>query len=273
MSPVCRIAVVIPAHTCPCRQVSSILPQLCPSDRLVIVFNGLANTERCKRQIAQQPRVTWIDAGPAIGAACARNLGARAIKGAARALIFCDADDQVAATWLTELAGPLLDGSADLVGGALRVRGHSTTPTIVAPAFDYWHRQALFGGNMGVAYEAWCKLRGFDESFRCCEDTDLAWRANRLGFRVQVVRNAIVDIDLRSPFRELLQRFEWGRSSVRLLRRHGLPLHLLPGLKPLLLDKKTTGFAANAVIAAAGQWAGQWTGRWTARSPHISRRD
>jgi len=260
MARACRIAVVIPARTCPCRQVVSVLTQLSPKDRLVVVLNGLADADRCKRRTTRHPLVTWIDAGALVGAGRARNLGVRALGGVAKALLFCDADDHIGATWVAKLAGPLLDASADLVGGALRVPRRSGAPTVVSPTIDYWHSQAVFGANMGITYEAWCRLGGFDESLASCEDTDLAWRAGNLGLKIQVVPDAIVDYSLRSPIQELRQRFRWGRSSAQLLRKHAVSLDHLPGLWTLFFDKRATGFATSPLIAALGQWAGQRVG-------------
>jgi cellulose synthase/poly-beta-1,6-N-acetylglucosamine synthase-like glycosyltransferase len=261
VAPAYRVAVVIPARTCPCRQVVSVLAQLSPDDRLVVVFNGLADSDRCKRQAMNHPLVTWIDARPPIGAGCARNLGVKALQGASKALLFCDADDCVAPAWLAKLACPLLDASVDLVGGSLRVRHGHRTPALVIPTVDYWHGQALFGGNMGITYEAWCSLGGFDESFTCCEDTDLAWRGSASGLKIRIVPGAIVDVHMRPPFQEFRQRFRWGKSSVQLLRIHGVGINHLPGLGTLFFDKATTGFAANPAVAAGGQWAGQCAGQ------------
>ena len=257
MAPAFRIAVIIPARTCPYHQVVSVLEQLTPDDRLVVVLNGLAEADRFTSRGIRHPLLRWVNSGSPIGAGCARNLGAKTLEEAPMALLFCDVDDHVAPTWLAELARPLLADSADLVGGALRVRRSCGPPKVVIPTFDYWYRQAVFGGNMGITYEAWCRLGGFDDSFICCEDTELAWRAGDLGLNIQVVPSAIADVNLRSPLKEFRQRYRWGRSSVQLLQTHGIGLDHLPGLRTLFLDKRTTGFAKNPAIAALGQWVGQ----------------
>lgn len=254
-----RIAVVIPARTCPYRQVVSVLSQLSSKDRLVVVLApelSLAR-KRHKCRAIRRDLVTWVSAERSCGAGWARNLGVKALEGETKALLFCDADDCVGPTWLAELARPLLDGSADLTGGALRIRSRSGTQTVIIPKVDYWHRQAVFGGNMGITYEAWCKLGGFDESLTCCEDTDLAWRASNLGLKIQVVPAATVDYSLRSPIQEFRQRFRWGKSSVQLLQKHSVSPGHLPGLWSLFFDKRSTGFATSPLVAALGQWSGQ----------------
>lgn len=201
--------------------------------------------------------LTWVSIKGSCGAGRARNLGAKVLdREGAKILLFCDADDCASSTWVAELARPLLQGSADLTGGALRIRSHGRVRMIL-PKIDYWYRQALFGSNVGITYEAWRKLGGFDESLACCEDTDFAWRASNMGLRIQIVPTAIVDYSLRSPVQEFQQRFRWGRSSMQLLRKHSVSSSHLPGLRSLFLDKSSTGFATIPIVAALGQWLGQ----------------
>jgi cellulose synthase/poly-beta-1,6-N-acetylglucosamine synthase-like glycosyltransferase len=249
-----RIAVVIPARTCPCRQIASVLEQLTFEDRLIIAYSPEV-ADCCNRRVTSS-RTIWISTGPSVGAGAARNIGARAIQEFAKVILFCDADDQIASGWLTLLANPLLNSTADLVGGGLRI-GRGSTSTVVIPTVDYWHSQALFGANMGITQEAWLELSGFDESLGCCEDTDLAWRASKLGFKIQVVPEALVEYSLRPPIEELRQRFRWGRSSIQLLRKHHIELDHLPGLRQIISDKRASGFAASPLIAALAQFAGQ----------------
>jgi len=254
-----RVSVIIPARSCPCRQALKVLAQSTPPDQLVIVANGLKDVDECRRRVSHHPLVTWVDAGRALGAARARNVGVAAASGA-KVLLFCDADDLVDDHWLASLARPLMSGSADLAGGALNVRNGSRTGTIVAPAVDYAHRQALFGGNLGITHDAWQLLKGFNESFAYCEDTDFAWRAAAHGLIIKVVRDAIVHVSLRPTLKELQQRFRWGRGSVQVLDAHNVGFDHLPGLRVLLCDKQASGFAASPFLAAFGQWAGQLRG-------------
>jgi len=199
-----------------------------------------------------------------LGGARARNVGVDALAGA-KALLFCDADDLVEDGWLAALSGPLVAGSADVTGGTLRVRRGSRNSVIVAPAVDYSHRQALFGGNLGITWDAWRILKGFDEYFAYCEDTDFAWRAAEHRLMIEIVRDAIVHVELKSPIEEFQQRFRWGRSSVRLLDAHNVGFDHLPGLGLLLQDKEASGFAGVPALAAFGQWAGQLAGRISLR--------
>jgi len=256
-----RIAVIIPAKTCPCHQMARVFSQLGPEDCLIVVLNTAATDKSCPCRETSDPLVSWIKVGKPLGAGTARNLGVLSLEKPVKAILFCDADDHVGPTWLAELSAPLLKDSADLVGGALRVRNRPGFQSVVLPSVDYSYRQALFGGNMGMTYKTWRKLEGFNESFICCEDTDLAWRASELGFVIQVVPTAIVDYELKSGIDEFHQRYNWGKSAVQLLRVHGIGLDHLPGLWTLFIHKRKTAFAASSGIAALGQWVGQWIGR------------
>lgn len=259
----CRVGVIIPAGSCPCRQALKVLAQCGASDRLVIVANGLQSSARCRERMRAHRLVTWVESATPFGVSRARNVGVNALSGTG-VLLFCDADDEVEDGWLTALVHPLLGGSADLAGGTLRLVSRFRNPVVVLPAADYGYRQALFGGNLGMTYKAWDLLKGFDESFPCCEDTDLAWRSAGHGLRIEVIRDAIVRVALKSPMKEIEQRFRWGKSSIHLLLAHGVGFEQLPGLRVLFDDKASSGFASIATLAALAQWSGQLAGRFAA---------
>src|SRR2546423_9652540 len=97
-----RVGVVIPAGSCPCEQVRSVLPQITERDRLVVAWNGTSSSHDCQRGACAHPAVLWLDLGRQLGPARARNLGAAGVADTA-VLAFCDADDRVARGWLDEL--------------------------------------------------------------------------------------------------------------------------------------------------------------------------
>lgn len=265
MESVCRIAVVIPAMTCPYHQVERVLSQLTPEDRLIVVFNGMTETTDKPQKKITDRHVNYLNFQSPLGAGRARNIGVKALNETPEAILFFDADDQINDMCLEELAKPLLDASADLVGGALVVREHSGCQKKFLPTVDYWYKQALFGGNMGITYEAWCRLGGFDESLICCEDTDIAWRADNLGLRIKVQPNSTINVKLKSSNQEFRQRLNWGKSSIKLLRKHSIGFSHLPRLITLIRDKKATGFARNPVIASMSQLIGQYMGKGPGR--------
>lgn len=252
----CRVGVVIPARTCPCRQALKVLDQCAQEDQVVIVANGLKRSEDCRQRVGHHPRVTWIEAGEALGASRARNVGVNFLSGAST-FLFCDADDLVGDCWLGALVRPLVNGLADLVGGTLSIGRGAQKRITLTPDVDFGYQQALFGGNLGITCRAWHLLNGFDESFDYCEDTDLAWRAASSGLTIKVVRDAVVHVELNAPIKELRQRFRWGKSTVKLLDSHNVTLDYLPSFRDLYRDKKASGFATNPSLASFGQWVGQ----------------
>lgn len=262
-----RIAVVIPARECPCQQLMALRAQSSLVDRVVVVLQDGGPETVCGSHLAVPGRLTVMteSRGPHPGPGAARNDGARSLAGSADILLFCDADDRVSPNWASKLAVPLATGAADVIGGALRLVPSPGAPVIVAPRTDFGYRQALFGANMGLTAPAWTRLGGFDPRLACCEDTDLAWRAGEAGLRVAVANDALVDYQLRKGLHEFHQRWRWGRSSVGLLKKHGLPLDRLPGLLLLYHDKRDSGFAKSPWIAALGQWVGQCSATWVVR--------
>jgi Glycosyltransferases, probably involved in cell wall biogenesis len=255
-------AVVLPAASCVCRQAAAVKPQLRAADCLVVVWNGRRPASHtCATTVLRDGMAVWIEFPTRLGAATARNYGVQWMNSGAHILAFADVDDVVHQNWLSELCAPLVAGEADLVGGVLEVVSGGRVRTIT-PGQDYWYRQAVFGGNCAITSEAWKLLGGFSAHVGTCEDTDLAWRAGELGLRVRVVPTAIVHYSLRQGIQEWRQRVVWGRSSVALLRAHGLALSRhLPSLPGLVRDKRVGGFASNALIAGLGQFVGQWWGR------------
>lgn len=255
-------AVVIPAAGCTCAQVQEVRTQLGPTDCMIVVWNGPhAVDHECSLAVLRSGSAAWLDFPERLGAATARNLGVHWLDGRARMLAFVDADDAVQPGWLSELRAPLADDRYDVVGGALRVTSRGRT-CVLEPGVDFWHRQALFGCNCAMTAACWERLGGFSPGVGTCEDTDMAWRAAGAGLRVGVVSEAVVGYALRAGRAEWRQRMTWGRSSVALLRAHGLaPSRHLPGLISLIRHRRSNGFASSPTIAAFGQFAGQWIGR------------
>ena len=255
------VAVIVPASCCACDQIGQILPQLGARDRIVVVRNGRSIGHDCGGGLGRSGKVVVLGFERRIGAAAARNAGVVKVGGEAEIYAFADADDRVGGTWLTTLVAPVVEGRADVVGGALAVQGRRGGARVV-PGRDYWHAQALFGGNLALSARAWRVLGGFDTSFGCCEDTDLSWRAAEVGLRIEVEETAIVHVAGRSTLGEMIQRYWWGSWSVYLLCRHGVSIDHLPGLKELVLDKVRSGYCRWPMGAAMGQWCGQLAGRW-----------
>ena len=259
MSGTTRLAIIIPAATCPSAQIDAILPQLTKRDRLIVVLNAAgAHRWSCVARDAP-PRLTFLRYPQSIGAAAARNAGAALVSDAA-AFVFADSDDKVEERWLPSLARPVLAQSSDLAAGGLII-AHRDRRRVLLPSIDYWFAQSVFGGNVALSASAWRSLGGFDESLRCCEDTDLAWRAISAGLRISITTNALVCVKVRTALEEFRQHFAWGSWSVTLLKRHGLATQRLPTLPDLLAHKTSAGLCSSPLQASFGQWLGQLSGK------------
>ena len=252
-----RAAIIIPALIYPSEQVSRLLPQLTKEDQLIVVISSQSYEREHNNNTKN---ISIVIENEVSGAGHARNVGVRSLKGKPRALLFCDGDDCVESNWVSNLLAPLLKRSADIVSGPLIISNLKGEKKQVTPEIDFWYRQAVFGSNMGLTFEAWQKLGGFDDSLRYCEDTDIAWRSKSLDLNIQITENALVYYTLKPRFKEFVQRFQWGRASVKLLHKHGVPLSHLPKLSVLIAHKRASGFASNPILAAVAQWIGQNVG-------------
>lgn len=253
---------IIPAAGCLCAQLKAVRPQLQDDDCLVVVWNGpRPGAHDCSANVLQSPAAVWLEYPARMGAGAARNIGVEWLSGRADVLAFVDSDDIAHDDWLAALRDGLAHNELDLAGGVLEVfsGGHWHA---VGPGVDFWYRQAIYGSNCAITRQAWQLLGGFSTRVGTCEDTDLAWRAAEIGLRIGIVSTAIVRYILRHGAAEWRQRVTWGRSSVALLRAHGLPLpgHL-PTLRGLISHKRSHGLASSPIIAGLGQFAGQSAGR------------
>lgn len=169
------------------------------------------------RHAAVDARVSLVDAGAVIGAGYARNAGAAAARGTK--LAFCDADDVVGPGWLTAIATGL--DAADVVAGvSTSDRGSGSElrerrPPRVAPFIG------LPGANFGVRRDAYVALGGMDETFLRAQDLEFGVRAQRAGFRVQLVHAATIRRARRPTLRGVArQQYEYGYWERCVAVRH-----------------------------------------------------
>lgn len=174
------------------------------------------------------PGLRVLDASAERGAGSARNVGARA--SSAPWLAFCDADDEVADTWMAALARGLrrhafvagrfeatrLNAPSVLRSRALQQDGGLQTSPF-GP--DLPHAGA---GNMGVHRETFLGIGGFDPSVGCLEDTDLCWRLQQSGTELVFLPEAVVHVRLRSTLRAIwAQARGYGAACALLEHRFG----------------------------------------------------
>jgi GT2 family glycosyltransferase len=241
--------------------VSVVIPCLDAADTLGVQLAALAAQEHAgqwevvvadngsrdgSRELAASfrgrlPGLRVVDAGDRPGQAHARNAGAAAARG--EALLFLDADDEVAPGWLAAMAAALAEH--DFV--ACRYDNEALNPEWVrdthlnpqrdgVTVYDYPpYLPHAGGGGLGIRRAVHETVGGFDESMAALEDTDYCWRVQRAGHRLAFAPDAVVRIrhrrDLRSMFR---QGWRFGRWNVAIYKRYrplGMPrLGVLPGV-------------------------------------------
>jgi glycosyltransferase involved in cell wall biosynthesis len=242
-----KLSVVIPclnAASMIAVQLAALSRQSWPGEWEVIVADN-GSTDR-SRQIAESygdrlPSLRVIDASDRRGQAHARNLGAAVATG--DALLFVDADDEVAPGWLEAMGRALT--VHDFV--ACRYDNEKLNPEWVQRTHLNPQRNGLTrydyppflphagGGGLGVRRAVHEAVGGFDETLPALEDTDYCWRIQLAGHSFEFVPDAVVNIrhrhDLGSIYR---QGVSYGKHNVLIYQRYrsrGMPrLGWLPGL-------------------------------------------
>jgi glycosyltransferase involved in cell wall biosynthesis len=228
------ISVVIPAHnaaTTLAAQLDALASQTYRGEwEVVVADNGSTDETRAVASAVagRLPDLRVVDASSLRGTNHARNVGVQAARG--EFVLFCDADDVVAHTWLDAMAVAVR--SCDAVGGAIDSEFLNRPGNASArPSHDLWRRDflpAATGANCGVRATVLHELGGFDERYRFGgDDIEFFWRLQLAGHRVCFVRDAVVHIRERSEARELARRFfRHGRADAQLyhdFRPRGMP--------------------------------------------------
>lgn len=198
------------------------------SVELVLSCNGVS-TQRLEQRglpaIPENWNVVLVDSSAVRGPSHARNVGWRAAA-AADLVLFCDADDVVAAGWIEAMVEGLL--SAEVCGGALEFArlnpaGTGAWGRIAVDDLPrkFSHHRFVPSGNLGVRRAVLEELGGFDESLQRSEDVDFSWRAQDAGHRAGFVRDAVVSCRRRGSFAALWsQAREDAANDPALLRLH-----------------------------------------------------
>ncbi|MFZ0160056.1 MAG: glycosyltransferase, partial [Kineosporiaceae bacterium] len=209
-------------------QLEALASQDCPVPWEVIVCdNGSVDgTAAVVERYRERLPVHVVDASARRGPGAARNIGARAARGAW--LAFCDADDVVAQDWLTTLCAAL--GAHVFVAG--RFEGERLNGARARRARPLDQQAGLQrgpdgglphagAGNMGIHREVFQGVGGFDPDVDCLEDTDLCWRVQRTGVPLEFVPGLIVHVRLRSTLGGMFrQGYAYGRAHAVLDARH-----------------------------------------------------
>lgn len=186
-----------------------------------------------KRYVSRLPDLRIVDASDKRGQAHARNIGAKFALG--EALVFCDADDEVAPGWLSAMGKAL--SKYDFV--ACRIDANKLSPAWVTKQVRHSQASGLQpkgelsylphagGGTLGVKRWIHETIGGFDESLALCEDTDYCWNIQLKGVTLHFVSDAVMHVRVRDTIiGNYRQAVGWGEYRVLLYKKHlpfGMP--------------------------------------------------
>ncbi|MFI5048150.1 MAG: glycosyltransferase [Acidimicrobiia bacterium] len=208
------------------RQLAALADQDTADDwELVLVDNGSADTtaDLARQWVPRLPRMRVLDE-PLPGANRARNRGVRAACG--EVIVCCDADDEVAPSWLSEMTRAL--ARFDIVGGRLeaeKLNGpFAPTAGVIQrddlPSVFGW-RYAV-GACLGFRRPVFDEGGGFDPAFGSGSDeVDFCLRAQYAGATIGFAPDAVVHYRVKHTARAVMrQRFSYGRGHQFLVAKH-----------------------------------------------------
>jgi glycosyltransferase involved in cell wall biosynthesis len=171
-----------------------------------------------------------VDASDRMGAAHARNVGARFAVG--EALVFCDADDAVAPGWLAAIGDALV--KHEFVASRMEwerlnppwiYRNRGKTQQEGLERVSYPPYLLIAGGSgLGVKRSIHKAVGGFDESLPAVEDNDYCCRLQLAGVKLHFVPDAVVQTRYRTTLRGMFYQARlWAQYRVLLYKRYRLP--------------------------------------------------
>jgi glycosyltransferase involved in cell wall biosynthesis len=174
------------------------------------------------------PKLRIVDSSDQKGRGHARNVAAGVADG--DALLFCDADDEVAPGWLDAMAEAL--SQHDFV--ACRIDFQRLNPPWLSAIFrDHgqlhclskaWYPPYLFhagGGTLGVKEPVHKTVGGFNELLWVQEDTDYCFRIQATGVKLEFVPDALLHVRCRTTLRGLFsQACVWAEYNILLYKMY-----------------------------------------------------
>jgi glycosyltransferase involved in cell wall biosynthesis len=202
---------------------------------VIISDNGstdgtLAVVEQYRERL---PDLRIVNASDKRGAAHAKNVGARAATG--DALVFCDADDEVAPGWLAAIGTAL--GEHNVV--ASRFEPNKLNPPWIPRIVHCPQQDGLQlykyppflphagGCGLGVKRSVYEAVGGFDETILVLDDTDFCFKVQLLGNTLHFVQNAVIHIRYRPTSAGMYHQARvWGKQNVLVYKKYrplGMP--------------------------------------------------
>jgi glycosyltransferase involved in cell wall biosynthesis len=232
-----RLSVIIPCYNSEATlgaQLSALAAQACGFTWEVIVAdNGsrdstVAVAESFRGRI---PALRVVDASARRGAAYARNTGASAAAGTA--LLFCDADDEMAPGYLDTMGRALEAHDFVACRYDFTKLNHSWLALArgaegqgSGPAGGYCHPTLPYAGagGLGIARHLHERVNGFDLTLQAMagqEDTDYCIRVQLAGTPLVFVPDAILHVRFRDTVPGVFaQAWAWAESGAYVQRRY-----------------------------------------------------
>ena len=230
-TPVPFVSVVIPARNAAGtlgRVLDAIHGQTYPADRreVLVIENG--SSDATATIAAQHPASQLIRAPEAHTSYAARNIGLAHAKG--EIIAFLDADCRPEPEWLTRSLQPLIQRTAELVAGPIRIppEDQHRLLGVFDQAFyltqDAYTREAYAGaGNLLVRRSAVDAIGGFDGTLISSGDYHFCLKAHAAGLRLVYVPEAVVyHPALRSLSSACRRWYRIGRGRAQTYYRHQL---------------------------------------------------
>jgi glycosyltransferase involved in cell wall biosynthesis len=150
-------------------------------------------------------------------------------------LLFCDADDLVAADWLEHMANAFK--KHDFIACRWELKKLNKRKTVSSRGKGQSQGLMEFsivkylphagGGAIGVRKSIHHAVGGFDEDIRYLSDTDYCWKIQLQGTALQFVPDAVIHIRYRddywSSFKQLMLWEEDNIFLYKKYREHGMP--------------------------------------------------
>lgn len=199
---------------------------------LIVADNGsrdetAAIVERYRDRL---PELRVVDASDRRGQAHALNVGVAEARGAA--VLFCDADDEVASGWLAAMSDALSEhefvasrGDATQLNEPWLVETREAQPAggLSRVAFPPFFAYAGSGG-IGVRKEVHERFGGFDESMDVLFDVDYCIRLQLGGIELRLVPDAVMHYRYRDRPRAIFQQARrYADAAALLQKRYGEP--------------------------------------------------
>lgn len=172
------------------------------------------------------PHLRVVDASAQRGASHARNMGVRAATG--DAIVFCDADDEVAHGWLEAMGKALSDHQ--FVACSVDATKLNPEWTQIHDDFQahglgklawYPYLHHAGGSSLGVKRALFQAIGGFDEGLEYCEDTDFCCKVQLSGVSLHFVPDAVLHVRYRTTYRGVYrQARNWAKASVCVFKKY-----------------------------------------------------